>query len=211
MGKTNRLVLGCFLPWFLTFGGGCVAERPAPPSTASARLEKGAGSAPRYQFSPCRSWVAVEDGFVPSRRLFVSPLGDDHDDGLSQEKALRTIGKAAAVVQPGDLVTVFGGTYLENVLVDKTMGTKEQPIVFRAAEDETALVTFAHVLGDWRKAAKSRFTYGAPSDCDVADVWDEQTLTRYVPLQTLEGVDKQPGSFYQDKNNKLYGYLYMFF
>jgi len=165
--------------------------------------EQDAAAAPDYQFASFHHFFDGPDDFIPLRRLYVSPQGDDRNEGLSPVKALRTISKAVTVVQPGDLVTVSGGVYCENVLVNKNKGTKEHPIVFRAAEDETAVVTYGYRLADWKKEDKYRFTYVVPCDRHIADVWDEQTLTRYVPHRYPDIVDGQPGSFYQDEQKHL--------
>lgn len=61
----------------------------------------------------------------------VAPGGNDAASG-SVEAPWRTVRRAAAAVQPGDIVTVYPGLYVESVPV-RVSGTALAPIEFRAA------------------------------------------------------------------------------
>ncbi len=69
----------------------------------------------------------------PSQRtLHVSPTGNDTNPGTDPLAPLLTIQHAADLSQPGDLILIQPGIYLESVTVP-TSGTAAQPIVFRGA------------------------------------------------------------------------------
>ncbi|RKY17032.1 MAG: hypothetical protein DRP63_04415, partial [Planctomycetota bacterium] len=53
---------------------------------------------------------------VASRVVYVSPQGDDANDGLSSATPLRTIAKALSIAADGDLILLAEGTYTETNL-----------------------------------------------------------------------------------------------
>ncbi|MFU8807087.1 MAG: hypothetical protein ACNA8W_24985, partial [Bradymonadaceae bacterium] len=63
---------------------------------------------------------------------YVSPDGDDSNSGLGWDDAFRSIQRGANSVGVGDTVIIGEGTYYERVRIRAT-GTKERPILFRAA------------------------------------------------------------------------------
>jgi hypothetical protein len=79
--------------------------------------------------------------------LHVSLKGDDANPG-SSEKPFKTIQAAAQVAQPGDTVTVHGGTYRETVIPAKS-GEAGKPIVFHAAQGEQVLVDGSDPITGW--------------------------------------------------------------
>lgn len=74
---------------------------------------------------------------APAERMLyhVSTDGDDANDGLSRQRAFRSVSRAADVARPGDTVWVAGGTYTE-VVRPRATGAPDRPIVFRAAPGE---------------------------------------------------------------------------
>ena len=60
-----------------------------------------------------------------------------------------TIGSAAEMAQPGDIVRIYSGVYRESVVV-KQSGTKEKPIRFEAAPGATVVITGADRITAWR-------------------------------------------------------------
>ena len=56
------------------------------------------------------------NGFRDSRRVYVSPGGSDTNNGTSLGEPLKTLAAAAAAAQPGDVVEVGPGTYIETAL-----------------------------------------------------------------------------------------------
>jgi len=138
----------------------------------------------------------------PLRRLYVAPDGNDTNEGLSPDSPFRTIGRAAGKVKPGDLVLVSGGTYLEHIKLERA-GTKQHPIIFRAAPFETAVVTFGDRLDGWRKAEGSRFCYSLAYPHLPNMVWEDSTVTRYVRVKDAQTLARLPGSFLYDAEAKV--------
>lgn len=87
-----------------------------------------------------------------ARTLVVNPALTNANDANpgSDTQPLRTISKAAALVQPGDVVTICAGIYREQVAI-KQSGTREQPIRFEAAPGAQVVVTGADVLRGWTR------------------------------------------------------------
>lgn len=85
---------------------------------------------------------------------------DDGGPG-SMEAPLKTLGRAAAAVQPGDRVMIRGGVYREQVVVEAS-GTAERPIRFEAEPGAQVVVTGADTLEDWTKEAGEGSVFSAP-------------------------------------------------
>jgi len=71
---------------------------------------------------------------APPKTCHVSTVGDDAHDGLSEDRAWRTLRHAAANVRAGDTVLIHAGTYEEHVPMRIT-GDEGRPVTFRAAGD----------------------------------------------------------------------------
>ncbi|HPM80527.1 MAG TPA: insulinase family protein, partial [Candidatus Anammoximicrobium sp.] len=85
---------------------------------------------------------------VPGREMHVAKTGNDQNPG-SLENPFLTIGKAAAVAQPGDTVTVHAGTYREWVQPARSGGDENSRIVYRAAAGEEVLVKGSEQITSW--------------------------------------------------------------
>ncbi|MBN2315654.1 MAG: hypothetical protein JXM79_17130, partial [Sedimentisphaerales bacterium] len=72
------------------------------------------------------------------RVYYVAPDGHDANDGLSRDKALRTLCRATAQVGPGDTVLIAEGEYNETVRI-RSAGTEDRPITFRCITGEKAV------------------------------------------------------------------------
>ncbi|HEV3486263.1 MAG TPA: right-handed parallel beta-helix repeat-containing protein, partial [Vicinamibacterales bacterium] len=78
---------------------------------------------------------------------YVSTTGSDSNPG-TYDLPFETIEKADTVVQPGDVVSVRGGTYmLAGRLTINARGTAQAPIVFRSHPGETAIIDGTNVTG----------------------------------------------------------------
>ncbi len=144
---------------------------------------------------------AVPPTFEPARVLHVSPFGDDENDGQAPDRAFRTISAAAEAVQPGDLVLVHGGTYFEHVHLTEA-GTEDQPIVFRAAPGETALIVAGRAPEGWERIEETRHGYRAVHEAIPNYVIDERFLARYVEVTDLGTLDESPGSYLYDEDEQ---------
>ena len=98
-----------------------------------------------------------------ARTLVVNPAlpgANDANPG-SEREPLRTIGRAAALVQAGDVVRIHSGVYREKVAIAQS-GTKQRPIRFEAAPGATAIVTGADLLTGWSKDAEGAYSIPWP-------------------------------------------------
>lgn len=77
----------------------------------------------------------------------VSPAGSDAADG-SSSAPFKTIGKCAAVMQPGDTCLIGSGTYRETVR-PAASGTSSLPITYAAEPGATVVVSGTEPIGGW--------------------------------------------------------------
>lgn len=141
---------------------------------------------------------------LSAAEYFVSASGSDDAPG-SREAPFRTIGKAAALVQAGDVVTVRGGTYREQISI-RSSGTAAAPIVFRGAPGETAVLTagFAFPVA-WQKTAGYRSVWENTSTYAVNQLWEKRRGSRYLRVESFTLLDQQPGAFLCSKaDGKVY-------
>jgi hypothetical protein len=106
---------------------------------------------------PCGGFPAVGDATLdlgPPRKWHVSETGRDGRDG-SAGQPVRTIQFAVDRAKPGDTIVVHPGLYADPVHITRG-GTKDRPIVLRAAEKRKA------VLDSNRNAAVMIGIYQAP-------------------------------------------------
>ena len=116
--------------------------------------------------SPARHCVLVGSAAVPSGLLgpfrpaaptrpatrYVSPTGNNANNGLSPQTAWREIRHAATLVGPGDVVEIADGNYLGPVLVRNVAGTANQPLIFRATGSGAILTGSANTNNDDRNS-----------------------------------------------------------
>ena len=88
---------------------------------------------------------------IEAAEYFVSINGDDSNPG-SLEKPWKHVQNAVSVLTPGDVCTIRGGIYQEEVIVSGLQGTKENPITFRSYPGETVIFdgTVA-ITSSWEK------------------------------------------------------------
>ena len=117
--------------------------------------------------------LAAGKGFSQTSEAthYVSPAGSDTRDGRTVGTAFRTIGKAAAIAQAGDLVWIRGGTYREYVRLLNT-GTNSARITFEAFPGEQPVLD------------------GSDLPTDVTKAWTQPAVLsiggRYVTVRGLE-------------------------
>ena len=98
------------------------------------------------------SGIALFAGVVmtaAARDYVVAPNGDDGAAGTAAAP-FRTLAKAAAVLEPGDVCLVRAGTYRETVAPERS-GTAEKPITIKAWPGERPLVTGADPVTGWQR------------------------------------------------------------
>ena len=113
----------------------------------SAKLPYSAGrqlSLPELR--PENAALSFETAAAPAepRIYYVAADGNDANDGLSREKAFRTVSQAANRVGPGDTVLIAGGEYHETVRI-RAAGTEDRPITFRCVTGEKAVLWGKHL------------------------------------------------------------------
>ncbi len=86
---------------------------------------------------------------------------DDENSG-SADSPLKTIQRAADLVQPGDRVTVMPGRYPEGVIL-KTAGLKGKRITFISARPREAMLDGSEVITGWKRCASAEECFGNPN------------------------------------------------
>ena len=93
--------------------------------------------------SRCLSFVflALAAAASWSAEYYVSPSGDNANDGRSPSSPWRTIAKANSTVKPGDVVYLRGGKYKSDPIRPARSGTSSAPIRYVAYPNETPVLT----------------------------------------------------------------------
>lgn len=91
--------------------------------------------------------VALGASAASAANYFVSPSGDDSNDGTSISEPWRTIAKANGVVAPGDQVFLRGGKYVNDPIRPGKSGTAASGIRYAAHADEEPVLTSSKVGG----------------------------------------------------------------
>jgi len=85
-----------------------------------------------------------------AREYHVSTAGDDSNPGTAA-KPFRTIGRAAKLAQPGDVVIVHEGVYREKVVPARGGLSDTKRIVYQAAEGERVEIKGSEVINTWKR------------------------------------------------------------
>ncbi len=70
---------------------------------------------------------------ISGTKYFISPTGNDKQDGLSADASFASIQKALNLVQPGDGIILAEGVYLQDFFTERD-GSKEKPIVITGSK-----------------------------------------------------------------------------
>ena len=90
---------------------------------------------------------------VKAAEYFVAPDGSDKNNG-SIEKPFKHIQHAADQMQAGDITTIRGGQYFEEVRLKGFKGTEKKPFIFRAYADEKVTLDGTVAINTkWKKYA----------------------------------------------------------
>lgn len=92
----------------------------------------------------------------------VSVSGNDTDAG-SSAKPLRTIMAAANKAFPGDIVTVHGGIYREQITPPRGGDSEQKRIVYRAAPGEKVTVKGSEVVKGWQRQQHDTWVVKLPN------------------------------------------------
>ncbi|MEE8452875.1 MAG: right-handed parallel beta-helix repeat-containing protein [Thermoguttaceae bacterium] len=85
-----------------------------------------------------------------SREIHVSQTGSDSGSG-SRDRPYLTINRAASVAQPGDIVTVHGGTYRECVKPPRGGTAEDRRIIYRGAPGEIVFIKGSQRITSWTR------------------------------------------------------------
>ncbi|NUQ62414.1 MAG: right-handed parallel beta-helix repeat-containing protein [Pirellulales bacterium] len=127
---------------------------------------------------------------------FVSRSGDN-TDGLSEKTAFSSVGKAIAMLKPGDVLTILPGEYFEAVSA-RISGDPQAPITIRAERPGTVLLRGDVDAPRFHRAQGLQYTYRADFTPRVEGVVERSTRRIYEPMLSLAEVELAPASFYQD-------------
>lgn len=108
--------------------------------------------------------AVIFTGNVKAKEIHVSITGDDLNSG-SEHRPLRTINKAASLIQPGDMVTVHAGTYREWVKPSRGGASVVQPVIFRAADGENVIIKGSERITKWRKLPSGLWKIDLSDSC----------------------------------------------
>ena len=82
-----------------------------------------------------------------SQDYFVAPDGSDDNPGTLM-RPLKTVQKCAELIRPGSTCWLREGIYRESI-VPKVSGTKNQPIIFAAYNNEPVTISGTEVVNNW--------------------------------------------------------------
>ena len=103
------------------------------------------------------SALAVTVCCLRATEYHVSTTGHDGDPG-TRSKPFKTISAAAAIAQPGDMITVHEGVYRERVNPPRGGESETKRIVYQAAAGERVVIKGSEVVKGWKKVATNTWT-----------------------------------------------------
>lgn len=100
---------------------------------------------------------------IYAREYHVSPKGNDRNPG-TPEQPFRTISRAAAEAQPGDVVTVHAGEYRERVNPPRGGISDDRRITYQAAPGELVMIKGSEVIRTWEHISGEVWKVTLPDD-----------------------------------------------
>ncbi|UXI69827.1 right-handed parallel beta-helix repeat-containing protein [Tahibacter amnicola] len=133
------------------------------------------------------------------RTVYVTPTGNDANNGLSPQAAVQTISRGVAIAQAGDTVLVAPGIYRESVSMPRS-GTATQPIILRG-QGPGVVLDGAQVVGPdnaWTSVGSGVYRRSHATATGHV-VSDQGRLFRYTSLAQLQALAAgAPGGFWHD-------------
>ena len=96
----------------------------------------------------CIAVALAANSIASAREIHVAKSGSNANSGSSESPYLM-IGKAAEVAQPGDTITVHGGTYREWVRPRRGGRDENSRITYRAAAGEDVVIKGSERITSW--------------------------------------------------------------
>ncbi|WP_147404097.1 RICIN domain-containing protein [Aquimarina sp. AD1] len=84
-----------------------------------------------------------------AKNIYVAKNGNDSNSG-TQSSPYKTIAKASAVAEAGDVIVIGGGTY-EEVIRPARSGQAGQPITYTSKQGEKVIISAMQALSAWQK------------------------------------------------------------
>lgn len=106
--------------------------------------------------------LAVSIQALHAREFQVSANAHGLNDG-SLANPFRTISAAAAVAQPGDIITVHGGIYRERVSPPRGGTSDRKRIVYQAAPGEKVEITGSEIVTNWSRVSDDTWKTTIPN------------------------------------------------
>ena len=97
-----------------------------------------------------------------AREYHVSVRGQDQNPG-TKSKPFKTISAAAAIAQPGDIITVHQGIYRERVNPPRGGTSPERRIVYRASKGEKVIIKGSEEVKGWEKVKNDTWMVSIPN------------------------------------------------
>jgi parallel beta-helix repeat protein len=158
------------------------------------------------------------------KTYYVSPSGQNANNGASSGSSFATITYAASIARAGDVINVLPGTYLGEEIIFNNDGTAAQPIVLQGTaagvvisgtEPETGFASvgngifcqpgWTHFFGSFSAAiiANPSLIYSQPVTYDAQQKPQNQLYLDGVPIAQAVGPgDVLPNTFYTDQPNQ---------
>ena len=108
----------------------------------------------------CLLCIAISVGAF-AKEYHVSIKGNDQNKG-SASKPFRTISAAAAIAQPGDVITVHEGVYRERVNPPRGGTSEDKRIVYQAAPGEKVVIKGSEVVKGWEQVQNDTWKVTLP-------------------------------------------------
>ncbi|MBO5792985.1 MAG: right-handed parallel beta-helix repeat-containing protein, partial [Lentisphaeria bacterium] len=133
---------------------------------------------------------------------YVSPAGSDKNPGTDPARPAKSINRILQKTKSGDTVMLKGGIYREQISMEWA-NKNPNPITIKAFPDETPVISWGWRVKGWEKLANGLMVADFPYA--VCDIWQKITLDRYLKVDSMELLQRQPGAFLQDPGNgKIY-------
>ncbi len=108
--------------------------------------------------------MIVFAGSIASAREFhVAPEGNDNAPGTSAQP-LKTIGAAATLAQPGDMITVHAGVYRERVSPPRGGTSDNNRIVYQAAPGNEVIIKGSEIVTGWTHVQNDTWKISLPKE-----------------------------------------------
>lgn len=97
------------------------------------------------------------------KNFHVAKTGNDSNAG-TEEQPFQTIGRAAEVAYPGDMIIIHEGIYRECIVPPRGGKSDKERIIYQAAEGEHVIVSGAELATDWKYVKNNTWMLTLPDE-----------------------------------------------